>query len=192
MFGNFESRDYRMKMDLPSFNGNLQIEGFLDWIVEVERFFEYMEIPDKKQVKLVAYKLKGGASAWWDNLQQSRARQRKAPIRTWRRMRKLMDERFLPPDYQQELFKQYQKCRQGVQTSEAYTEEFYRLSARNNLPESEDQQIARFVNGLRVAIRDQVSLQTLYSLNEAVTLAKKVESQQNRTNTRSQFSNRGK
>ncbi|GFY85338.1 hypothetical protein Acr_04g0000760 [Actinidia rufa] len=94
--------------------------------------------------------------------------------------------------YQQELFRQYQECRQGVRTSEAYTEEFYKLSARNNLPESEDQQIARFVNGLRVAIRDQVSLQTLYSLNEAVTLAKKVESQQNRTNTRSQFSNRGK
>ncbi|GFY91567.1 hypothetical protein Acr_07g0017630 [Actinidia rufa] len=107
-------------------------------------------------------------------------------------MRRLMEERFLPPDYQQELFRQYQECRQGVRTSEAYTEEFYRLSARNNLPESEDQQIARFVNGMRVAIRDQVSLQTLYSLNEAVTLAKKVESQQNRTNTRSQFSNRGK
>ncbi|XP_057509160.1 uncharacterized protein LOC130791849 [Actinidia eriantha] len=141
--------------DGPSFNGNLQIEGFLDWIVEVEWFFEYMEIPDEKQVTLVAYKLKGGASAWWDNLQQSRARQRKAPIRTWRRMRKLMEEQFLPPDYQQELFKQYQECRQRVRTSEAYTEEFYRLSARNNLPESEDQQIARFVNGLRVAIRDQ-------------------------------------
>ncbi|GFY86852.1 transducin/WD40 repeat-like superfamily protein [Actinidia rufa] len=95
-------------------------------------------------------------------------------------------------DYQQELFRQYQECRQGVRTSEAYTEEFYRLSSRNNLPESEDQQIARFVNGLRVAIRDQVSLHTLYSLNEAVTLAKKVESQQNRTNTRSQFSTKGK
>ncbi|XP_057509150.1 uncharacterized protein LOC130791839 [Actinidia eriantha] len=171
MLGNLESRDYHMKMDLPSFNGNLQIEGFLDWIVEVER---------------------GGASTWWDNLQQSHSRQRKAPIRTWRRMRKLMEERFLPPDYQQELFRQYQECRQGVRTNDAYTEEFYRLSARNNLPESEDQQIARFVNGLRVAIRDQVSLQTLYSLNEAVMLAKKVKSQQNRTNTRSQFSNREK
>ncbi|GFZ21442.1 hypothetical protein Acr_29g0006040 [Actinidia rufa] len=43
----------------------------------------------------------------------------------------------------------------GVRTSEAYMEEFYRLSARNNLPESKDQQIASFVNGLRVAIRDQ-------------------------------------
>ncbi|GFZ12948.1 hypothetical protein Acr_23g0013330 [Actinidia rufa] len=84
------------------------------------------------------------------------------------------------------------ECRQGIRTSEAYTEEFYRLSARNNLLKSEDQQIAGFVNGLRVAIRDQVSLQTLYSLNEAVTLAKKVESQQNQTNTRSQFSNREK
>ncbi|GFY91643.1 hypothetical protein Acr_08g0000390 [Actinidia rufa] len=49
------------------------------------------------------------------------------------------------------------ECKQGIQTSEVYTEEFYRLSARNNLQESEDQQIARFVNGLRVAIRDQFS-----------------------------------
>ncbi|GFY96487.1 hypothetical protein Acr_11g0007930 [Actinidia rufa] len=57
--------------------------------------------------------------------------------------------------YQQELFKQYQECRQGIRTSEAYTEEFYRLSARNNLPKLKDQQISRFVNRLRVAIRDQ-------------------------------------
>uniref|UniRef100_A0A6N2KR41 Retrotransposon gag domain-containing protein n=1 Tax=Salix viminalis TaxID=40686 RepID=A0A6N2KR41_SALVM len=59
---------FRMKMDLPNFNGQLQIEGFLDWLAMVERFFDYMDIPEDKRVKLVAYKLMGGASAWWEQL----------------------------------------------------------------------------------------------------------------------------
>ena len=47
----------------------------------------------------------------------------------------------------------------------------------NDLEETEDQQISRFVHGLRVSIQDQVSLQTLYTLNEAVILSKKIEYQ---------------
>ena len=56
-------------------------------------------------------------------------------------------------------------------------EEFDRLANRNDLEETEDQRISRFVHGLRVSIRDQVSLQTLCTLNEAVTLSKKIEYQ---------------
>ena len=55
-----------MNIDLPSFDGYLHIEDYLDWIMEVERFFEYMCIPKEKKVKLEAYKLKGGAFAWWE------------------------------------------------------------------------------------------------------------------------------
>jgi hypothetical protein len=51
-----------MKIDIPSFDGYLHIEDFLDWITEVERFFEYMSILEERNVKLVAYKFKGGAS----------------------------------------------------------------------------------------------------------------------------------
>ena len=60
---NEDRQDYRMKIDLQNFSGNLKIEDFLDWLAEVERFFDYTKIPEEKQAKLVAYKFKGSASA---------------------------------------------------------------------------------------------------------------------------------
>ena len=86
-----------------------------------------------------------------------------------------MVDRFLPLDYQQELFRQYQDCKQGTRTVNKYMEEFDRLANCNDLEETKDQRISRFVHGLRVSIRNQVSLQTQYTLNEAVTLSKKIE-----------------
>lgn len=54
-----------MKMALLSFDGHLHIKDFLDWHAGVERFFDYIEVQEEKNVKLVAYKLTGVASAWW-------------------------------------------------------------------------------------------------------------------------------
>ena len=56
-------KDYRMKVELPSFNGNVSIEEYLDWVSKVETFFNYMGTANDKQVYLVAYKLKEEASA---------------------------------------------------------------------------------------------------------------------------------
>ena len=47
-----------------------------------------------------------------------------------------------------------------------YTEEFYRLGARNNLPETEHQQIFRFIHGLRDEIKDIVNLNPLTFLSD--------------------------
>lgn len=51
--------EFKLKMDFPPFNGTLHIEEFIEWMAKVERFFDYMNIDEDKQVKLVVLRLKG-------------------------------------------------------------------------------------------------------------------------------------
>ncbi|KAA0054761.1 uncharacterized protein E6C27_scaffold437G00390 [Cucumis melo var. makuwa] len=113
------------------------VNVFLDWLKNTEILFNYMNTPEVKKVHLVALKLKAGASAWWDQLEVSRQRCGKQPIRSWEKMKKLLKVRFLPPNYEQTLYNQYQNCRQGTRTVADCIEEFHRLSARINLSENE-------------------------------------------------------
>ncbi|XP_028547507.1 uncharacterized protein LOC110099598, partial [Dendrobium catenatum] len=92
-------------------------------------------------------------------------------------MKQLMRGHFLPTDYEQMLFHQYQHCSQGQRTVSDYTEEFYRLSARNNLRESENQLVARYTGGLREAVQDKLQLNSLWTLSQAVNFALKAELQ---------------
>ena len=167
--------DYRMKIDLPQFNGQLKIEEFLDWLAEVERLFDYTKIAEEKQAKLVAYKLKGSASAWWEQVQATRTRSGKEPVRRWDKMKKLIKTRFLPPDYEQILYQQYQNCKQLSRFISAYIEEFYRLQTRLDLNESEAYSISRYKNGLRWDIEEKLSVQSFHKLTDVVLAAEQVE-----------------
>ena len=34
-----DSGDFKLKVDIPFFSGNLNIEEFIDWIAEIDKFF---------------------------------------------------------------------------------------------------------------------------------------------------------
>ena len=127
-----------------------------------------MEIPEEKQVKIVAYKLRGGASVWWDQIQFSRRREGKQVVRTWNKMKQLLRKMYLPPDYQQ-----YMDCNQRYKTVTEYVNEFYRLGARLNLADTEIQKVSRFMSGLKDSIRDELTMNTIWTMNEAINYAKK-------------------
>ena len=50
--------DFRLKVDIPFFSSNLNIEDFIDWVTGIDRFFNYIEVSEEKRVRLVACGLK--------------------------------------------------------------------------------------------------------------------------------------
>nr|GFD17668.1 hypothetical protein CTI12_AA288430 [Tanacetum cinerariifolium] len=78
-------------------------------------------------------------------------------------------------DYKQTLYSLYQICHQPSQTVTEYAEEFMRLASRNQLSESDAQQVVKFNNGLQYDIQAIISLQTTWTLDEAVRIALKAE-----------------
>ena len=104
-----------------------------------------------------------------------RTRSGKEPVRKWEKMKKLLKARFLPPDYAQILYQQYQNCKQLNQSVSAYTEEFYRLQTRLDLNESEAYSISRYKNGLRWEIEEKLSVQSFHKLTDLVLAAERVE-----------------
>lgn len=69
-----------MNIETLQFDGLFVIENFLNWLAEVERFFEYWRTEEEKRVELVTYRLKGGPLTLWDQLQTSHIRQGKNKI----------------------------------------------------------------------------------------------------------------
>ena len=62
--GDPSSNEYRVKIEISSFSKNLDIDSFLDWVYEVEKFFDMTYILEENHIKFVVYKLKGGGAAW--------------------------------------------------------------------------------------------------------------------------------
>eukprot|EP00253_Pinus_taeda_P002919 PITA_02919 len=128
----------------------------LDWISEMDKYFECEEISEDRTVKFVATKLKGHATLWWDSVQNERKRLNKPPVKTWARMVAKLKGRFLPRDYQIALHRQVQDLRQRGLTVKEYTEEFYRVNLRAGYTEDTAERTARYVNGLRMGILDEI------------------------------------
>jgi uncharacterized protein YjbK len=60
-------------------------------------------------------------------------------------------------------------------TVKEYTEEFYRLNIRAGHRESDDEKVARYMNGLRYDIQDEMSMVTIRTVEDSYQMALKAE-----------------
>jgi hypothetical protein len=139
-------------------------KSLLDWIRALDTYFDYEDIEEDKKVRHAVTKLKGHAALWWDELQADRHCKGKQKIKSWDRMIAKMKAKFIPRDYQITLFRRMQNLRQKLMMVKEYTEEFYRLNIRAGHRESDDEKVARYLNGLRYEIQDELNMLTIRTM----------------------------
>ena len=87
------------RQELPTYDGSLVTEHLIDWISELDKYFEYDEVEEDKRAILVVMRLKGHASLWWDSVETQRRRKNKPLIKSWDRLVAKMRAKFLTKDY---------------------------------------------------------------------------------------------
>lgn len=190
-----QAREGDVKLDIPEFDGKLQGDVFLDWLYTVERIFDFKEYSEERKVKLVAIKLKGYASLWWENLKRERNREGRRPIRNWEKMKRELRKRFLSENYRQDNFTKFYNFKQYNMAVEEYIKEFEYLMLRCDITEPEEQTIARFLGGLKRELADAIKLQPFWTFNDVRRLAITIEQQRMKnslkTAPKASFSNQG-
>lgn len=140
------------KLELPTYEGSLTAGHLIDWVNELDKYFEYDEFEEDAKVKLAVTRLKGHASLWWDSVQVERRRKNKPLIKRWDRMAAKLRAKFLPTNYQLTLYMQMQNLRQRLLNVRVYTKEFYKVNLRAGYVEESAEKTARYINGLRMEI----------------------------------------
>ncbi|KAH9652366.1 Endonuclease [Citrus sinensis] len=176
-----------LRIDIPEFQGSGRPEELLDWINAIEEVFEYKEVPENKLVSHAATRFRGRAVAWWQQTKLTRIRQGKKKIDSWEKFKKHLRGAFLPHNYAKLLYQQLQNLRLGNRSVDDYTTEFHWLVARNDLTETAEQQVSRYIGGLRSQFQDQLNLLDPYFVSEAHQQALQLEKQFSRRTNDSSF-----
>jgi hypothetical protein len=145
-------------MEVSMYEVNLNVEELLNWISDLDKYFDYVEIDDENKVKHAMTRLKGHATLWWDELQANRRRKQNSKIKSWDRMVAKIKDKFIPKDYQLNLFRRLQNLRQKGLLVKEYTKEFYKLNIRAGHRDNDEVKVARYINGLRYEIQDDISM----------------------------------
>jgi hypothetical protein len=101
----------RARIEVPMYEGNLEVEELLDWVHAMEKYFNYEDIEEDKMVKHAVTRLKGHVALWWNELQAERRRKGKQKIKNWDRMVAKLKAKFISKDYQINMFRRLKNLR---------------------------------------------------------------------------------
>ena len=113
--GRDTNRDARVlrnvRVDAPSFDGTLDPIKFLDWLSEIEDYFEWYGLEDDRRVGLAKMKLLGQARTYWKN-QEHTFRQRPGQrTATWAEIKEKLKSKYFLVSYCQRMLVEWQNLK---------------------------------------------------------------------------------
>ena len=160
-----EDRSFRVEVE--SFDGVLDPEKFIEWEQSLERYFEFKDVDDERQMyKIAKVKMIKYAETWLKGLQRKREMAGKERINTWGRLKEKLRTRFVPSNYKQTLYVKWSTLQQRGIKAEEYIKEFEKLFILCEIGENEELKIGRLLSGLDKEILDKVELHPNLSYDE--------------------------
>jgi len=86
-----------------------------------------------------------------------------------------LKDKFVPMDYQINLFKKLHNLGQKRMIVKDYKKDFYKLNIRARQREKYDEKVARYINGLRYEIHDEINMMTVRIVEDAYQIALKAK-----------------
>jgi len=163
-------------VDAPSFEGTLDPIKFLDWLSEIEDYFEWYGLEDDRRVGLAKIKLLGQARTYWKNQEhifRQRPGQRTA---TWAEMKEKLKAKYLPVSFRQRMLDDWQNLKQGSKPVSDYIAKFDEFMSRCDIQEDEGMTLSRFRAGLRGELQRELILREIYTIHDAYEMVQNYES----------------
>ncbi|XP_048226279.1 uncharacterized protein LOC125368728 [Ricinus communis] len=146
-YRNFQEEDRSFKLELPEFDGSSDPENFLDWVRRMESVFDYKDFDDRRRCKMAVLRLTKLAGLWYDNLKAKRRREEKEKIESWEKLKKKMERRWVPREYEQDQYVKLTRLTQGDLSVDEYVREFERLGLMCDLQEKEPSRLLVSLKG---------------------------------------------
>ena len=86
-----------------------------------------------------------------------------------------MRAKFLPRDYYLIMYRQVKNLKQRLLTMREYTEEFYKVNLRAGYVEESTKKVARYLNGLRMDIQEEIIMISPRMMEEVYQCALRAE-----------------
>ncbi|KAF3787666.1 hypothetical protein EJ110_NYTH22551 [Nymphaea thermarum] len=169
-----------MSMQPPVFTGDGSLDKAEEWIEEIERIFEVLEVPGGNKVNFGSYMLKGDAKRWWKSTREIQFVDQQTI--SWRQFRDSFFSTYFPVQARNKKMREFLDLQQNHLSLEEYVAKYRHLKAYcPHLYTTAEARADKFIYGLRDGLRGRVMSSSPHNLDETVTMARHMEEDWART-----------